>query len=158
MDEDSRVMRLVSEPLFEEVTAKCGIDTSKLLDNWTWKGKPDQVTSIGTYLLDYDNDGTLDLLVLDMTPHLYRGNGDGTFAETTGAAGLPVLAHYPMATVGDFDNDGDDDLLMDRADGAQWSREVWRNDGGNWLGSQNSICVLTPPVRSSSCASSPRCS
>ncbi|MHC4959827.1 MAG: FG-GAP repeat domain-containing protein [Planctomycetota bacterium] len=125
----SKVLRYTAAPLFEDITAKSGIDTSVLLDSWTWKGDARALTTHGTHLLDYDDDGQLDLLVLDRTAHLYRGLGEGRFQETTAAAGLPTRPHFPQATVGDFDNDGDDDLLLDRIAGTRWFRDVYRNRG-----------------------------
>ena len=90
---------------------------------------------------DYDNDGNLDILVLrgawlnarGRHPNsLLRNNGDGTFSDTTFAAGLGG-AHYPSQTGawGDYDNDGDLDLYV----GNESSRslvapsQLFRNNG-----------------------------
>ncbi len=87
---------------------------------------------------DYDNDGDLDLLLTGFsgplvassppTTKLYR-NDVGTFVEV-GPTGLPAVA-YSSAAWGDYDNDGDLDILL-----TGWSAPgsyvagIYRNDGG----------------------------
>ncbi|MCX6879308.1 MAG: VCBS repeat-containing protein, partial [Verrucomicrobia bacterium] len=82
---------------------------------------------------DYDNDGDLDLLLsgsvdgLTEATRLYRNNGNGTFSENT-AAGLKDI--YGAAAWGDYDNDGDLDLVLSGAYGANVSfTDVYRNNG-----------------------------
>jgi len=127
-----RIVRRAPGPLMEEITAKTGIDTAAMLDNWTWRGSRNVIASFATYMLDYDQDGRLDVLVLDRRPWLWRGLGDGRFEDATRKAHLPEgkQAHFALATVADFDNDGDPDLLMDVARKRSWQREAYRNDGG----------------------------
>ena len=82
---------------------------------------------------DYDNDGDLDLLVsgsvggaTDAT-RLYRNNGNGTFTENAVAALKDI---YGAAAWGDYDNDGDLDILLSGAYGANVSfTDVYRNNG-----------------------------
>ena len=76
----------------------------------------------GAAFLDYDNDGWLDLLVLNGTRlegappgasnRLYRNNRDGTFTDVTEKAGLTRSGWVSAVTVGDYDNDGFDDLFI----------------------------------------------
>jgi hypothetical protein len=101
----------------------------------------------GAHFLDYDNDGWLDLLVVNghVYPQvertglaaryaqrklLYRNNQNGTFTESTPAAGAAL--NEPSVSrgsaVGDFDNDGDQDVFINNLDGRP---TVLRNDGGN---------------------------
>jgi hypothetical protein len=69
---------------------------------------------------DYNNDGWLDLFVNDarfgQRNHLYRNNGDFTFTEVGGAAGVADLNHGGEVSSGglffDFDGDGWEDLLV----------------------------------------------
>lgn len=79
-------------------------------------------TSGGVALFDYDNDGYLDIyLVNSLTVELvrsrqktrsalYHNNGDGTFTDVTGKAGVGDIGFGMGVTVGDYNNDGFDDL------------------------------------------------
>ena len=81
-----------------------------------------EVVGCGVAFLDYDNDGWLDLLVLNgtrlegappgTTNRLYRNNRDGTFTDVTEKAGLTRTGWASAVTVGDYDNDGFDDLFI----------------------------------------------
>jgi hypothetical protein len=88
--------------------------------------------------VDLDNDGDQDLVVIndcsDQTTEfpcsqLYRNDGDGTFTNVTEGSGfLPVEPTMGGATAGDYDGDGDLDLLV-----VGWFYGVthlYRNDGG----------------------------
>ena len=76
----------------------------------------------GCALLDYDNDGWLDVLLLtgrrfeetpaDSTIRLYRNNRDGTFTDVTAKSGLGRSVWACGITVGDYDNDGWDDIFV----------------------------------------------
>jgi hypothetical protein len=81
-----------------------------------------EVVGCGVAFLDYDNDGWLDVLVLSgtrlegappgTTNRLYKNNRDGTFADVTEKAGLSNTGWASAVTVGDYDNDGFDDLFI----------------------------------------------
>jgi len=75
---------------------------------------------------DYDNDGWLDLFAIggDGRAHLFRNNGDGTFAEVTAKAGVGDVRGARKAVFLDLDHDGDLDLLLI---GAR-QRTVYRNN------------------------------
>ncbi len=105
-------------------------------------------------LLDYDRDGYLDFWPatiahwpypvtpppVNMPPTLFRGNGDGTFANVSAAVGLPTAdgkANFGTSfryvfgiTACDIDNDGDDDVIF--ADYGRQENQVWRNDDGHF--------------------------
>jgi hypothetical protein len=76
----------------------------------------------GCALLDYDNDGWLDLYFVNgrdrygrgrkLQNALYRNNRDGTFADVTNQAGVPGTGYGFGVAVGDYDNDGDSDLYV----------------------------------------------
>jgi hypothetical protein len=101
----------------------------------------------GTHFLDYDNDGWLDLLVVNghVYPQveragaassyaqprlLFRNNRNGTFTDVTATSGtaLTERAVSRGSAVVDSDNDGDLDVVINNLDGAP---TVLRNDGGN---------------------------
>ena len=81
-----------------------------------------EVVGCGVAFLDYDNDGWLDLFVLNgtrlespppgATNRLYKNNRDGTFTDVTRKAGLVHTGWASAVTVGDYDNDGFDDLFI----------------------------------------------
>jgi enediyne biosynthesis protein E4 len=81
-----------------------------------------EVVGCGVAFIDYDNDGWVDLFVLNgtrlegapsgTTNRLYKNNRDGTFTDVTGKAGLVRTGWSSAVTVGDYDNDGFDDLFI----------------------------------------------
>lgn len=77
----------------------------------------------GCAFLDYDNDGWLDILIINgqdwpghrksrSTMRLYRNNRNGTFTDVSREAGLDVEMYGLGVAVGDFDNDGYPDLYV----------------------------------------------
>jgi hypothetical protein len=77
----------------------------------------------GCAFLDYDNDGWLDILLVNSmdwpdhhrqptTMKLYRNNRNGTFTDLTAEAGLDVEMYGIGVAVGDYDNDGFPDLYI----------------------------------------------
>jgi hypothetical protein len=109
----------------------------------------------GGAFLDFDGDGWLDVLLLNgralaegdrrstsvkapgsrlqapssraPTPALYRNQGDGTFTDVTRGSGLDVSIYAMGCCVGDYDNDGDEDLYVSCA---LEPGRLFRNDGG----------------------------
>jgi len=111
-----------SRLLMEEMTAETGIDVARLHDNWRdVSGPQTPALTGGIYLADYDGDRHVDCLVTDISgPVLYRGTGDGRFQDVTELVGLPKSFNELPAAWGDFDNDGDPDLVL--------GRRFYRND------------------------------
>jgi hypothetical protein len=82
----------------------------------------------GAAVLDYDNDGWMDIYLLNWGPldgvtaaptgtprkpnRLFRNRGDGTFEDRTAAAGVAGSGFASAVTAGDFDNDGNTDLYV----------------------------------------------
>ena len=77
----------------------------------------------GVAFLDYDNDGWQDVLIVNGTDFpghvranstlaLYHNNHDGTFTDVTRKAGLNVEMYGMGVAVGDYDNDGYDDIFI----------------------------------------------
>src|SRR5437868_976628 len=80
-----------------------------------------EVVGCGVAFIDYDNDGWVDLLVLSgtrlegsppgTTNRLYKNNRDGTFSDVTGKAGLHREGWASVVCIGDYNNDGFDDIF-----------------------------------------------
>ncbi len=77
----------------------------------------------GVAFIDYDNDGWQDIFIVNgtgwpghpghvSTPVLYHNNHDGTFTDVTRKAGLDIPLYGMGVAVGDYDNDGYDDLFV----------------------------------------------
>jgi len=79
-------------------------------------------------LVDYDNDGWLDILAAGPGLRLWRNLGNGKFTEVTQQTGLDKIGPIDSVIAADFDNDCDTDLLLVMAD---QSLRLLRNDGGN---------------------------
>jgi hypothetical protein len=81
-----------------------------------------EVVGCGVAFIDYDNDGWVDLFVLSgtrlegappgTTNRLYKNNRDGTFTDVTAKSGLVRTGWASAVTVGDYDNDGFDDIFI----------------------------------------------
>jgi len=108
--------------VFTDVTKAAGIKFVHFNGGIGKKYLPETMGS-GCAFLDFDSDGWQDILLLNgsdfavpkrrpSTPALYRNNRDGTFSDVTRAAGLAVEMYAMGVTVGDYDNDGDDDIYI----------------------------------------------
>lgn len=98
-------------------------------------------------LIDYDNDGNLDLFITNgpqggQVDFLYKGNGDGTFTRITGQDIATTSRASDGATFGDFDNDGDLDCYV----ATWWNQKniFYRNNGnGTYTRDDTSSIALT---------------
>jgi hypothetical protein len=72
--------------------------------------------SVDAHWIDYDNDGDLDLYITEFfsQDQLYRNNGNGSFSNVTGSAGVNVISQgdETAAAWADFNNDGNIDLYI----------------------------------------------
>ena len=99
---------------FTDVTAAAGIDFGHTNGASGEFHLPETLGSGGAFL-DYDNDGHLDLyLVNSAAPNvLYRNNGNGTFTDVTLSAGVSNQGSYGHGVAcGDYDNDGYVDIYV----------------------------------------------
>ncbi|MGA2978470.1 MAG: FG-GAP-like repeat-containing protein [Terriglobales bacterium] len=103
---------------FVDVTAEAGIADNSQSD--PYRGRSDFAPS-GACFLDYDNDGRVDLLLLQNSEHhglvLYHNRGDGKFEDITLKAGLNPRDQGYSCTAGDYDNDGFEDIVIGTGSG-----------------------------------------
>ncbi|MBI1950322.1 MAG: CRTAC1 family protein [Acidobacteria bacterium] len=96
----SRLFRNRGDGTFIDVTENAGAANASGYGNGCTAG-------------DYDNDGDLDLYVTNFGPSvLYRNNGDGTFTDVAGPAGVKNGLYAASAAWADYDNDGRLDLFV----------------------------------------------
>ncbi len=109
---------------FIDVAAKAGLTTQEIFGGITTKKYIIETTGTGVAIFDYDNDGWPDIFIVNgrrlespssseaLTSHLYRNNHDGTFTDVTAKAGLTQTGWGQGVCVGDYDNDGWEDLYV----------------------------------------------
>jgi hypothetical protein len=110
---------------FVDVAAKAGITVRNVNGDAENKKYIVEATGSGVAILDYDRDGWMDIFLVNgmelngpqskagsPTNHLFRNNHDGTFTDVTAKAGLTSTGWGQGACVGDYDNDGYDDLYV----------------------------------------------
>jgi len=140
-DQTNALFHNDKDGLFTEITNSVGLGAISI-----------PMSGFGSRFFDYNNDGLVDLFVLNghpfepinkISPHvtyteppfLFENTGKG-FREVAAEHGAPLKKFYSGRglAVGDFDNDGDSDLLLINVGEAP---ALLRNDGGNrnhWLG------------------------
>lgn len=112
---------------FTDVATKAGIDF-----RYAIAGKRPinilQAMGGGCAFLDVNGDGSLDILLISQRVALYQGDGKGGFTDVTEAAGLASLpaGWWMGCAVGDYDNDGFDDLYLSAYRGGV----LLHNEGG----------------------------
>src|SRR5271156_305008 len=120
---------------FTDVAASAGLTETIIY------GNPDKATYIfevmggGCAFFDYDNDGWMDIFILggrqlDAIPagagsRLYHNNRDGTFTDVTAKAGVADAGWATGVCVGDFNNDGFEDLFVTYSG----HHRLYRNNG-----------------------------
>ena len=119
---------------FSDVTQAAGITFTHNSGRAGQKYLPETLGS-GAAFLDADGDGRLDVLLVngkDWQPKgrkslsaLYRNNGNGTFTNITAGSGLDVEMYGMGVAVGDYDNDGRDDIYVTALEGDR----LFHNEG-----------------------------
>ena len=110
--------------VFENIIERSGI-TYEMHNSATPQRHQVETMLAGVAVFDYNNDGLLDIYFVngaklpemdksDPAYHnrLYRNNGDGTFTDVTEKAGLQGAGYGMGVAVGDYDNDGFEDLYI----------------------------------------------
>lgn len=133
-----------SNAKFSDITDRAGVKFRYLSSHTTRKYLPETMGA-GVALLDYDNDGRLDIFLVngapisDPTPkgtipsktgpeywnRLYHQKADGTFEDVTEKAGLQGVGYGMGVAVGDYDNDGYEDLYVT----AYGGNRLYHNNG-----------------------------
>jgi hypothetical protein len=131
-------------PKFTDVTVALGLSFRNMASHTSKKYLIETMGS-GVALFDYDNDGRLDIFVVngaplnDPTPkrtipqktdpkywnRLYHQKQDGTFEDVTEKAGLQGVGYGMGVAVGDYDNDGYEDLYVT----AYGGNKLYHNNG-----------------------------
>jgi enediyne biosynthesis protein E4 len=107
---------------FRDATQQAGIHFTHNTGAFGKKFLPETLGP-GVAFIDYDNDGWPDIFLVNgmdwpghiqkrSTPKLYHNNHNGSFTDVTHAAGLDVEMYGLGVAVGDYDNDGYDDLFV----------------------------------------------
>src|SRR5467141_1689154 len=129
---------------FVDITARSGVNFRYQASHTSKKYLPETMGA-GVALFDYDNDGRLDIFLVngaplaDPTPkgnvpqktgpqywnRLFHQKQDGTFEEVTEKAGLQGAGYGMGVAVGDYDNDGFEDLYVT----AYGGNKLYHNNG-----------------------------
>jgi len=125
--------------IFTDITAQAGLSHARNIS-----GSPTdkqfllEEMGCGVALFDYDNDGWLDIFLVNgtsldpsvreknPTSYLFHNNRDGTFTDVTQKAGLITSGWGQGCCVGDYDNDGFDDLFV-----TYWGHNILYHNNGD---------------------------
>ena len=106
---------------FTDVAQEAGLHAPVIYGGVDAKKYIIEANGCGCAFIDYDNDGWMDIFLLsgtrlegdppEATNRLYKNNRDGTFTDVTEKAGLKAAGWANGVCVGDYNNDGFDDIF-----------------------------------------------
>lgn len=129
-------LRVSAQIAFKDVTAETGI-TFRHTDGGSGRRYVVETVSAGLALFDYDNDGDVDVYFLNGAPllgtrvdtppknALYRNDGDWNFTDVTEQAGVGDTGYGLGVTIGDYNNDGYQDIYLNN----YGPNVLYRNNG-----------------------------
>ena len=128
-----------SQVQFIDVAQQAGLTTPNVWGGIDTKRIIIETKGSGLAFFDYDNDGWLDIYLTngsrldahwapgrEPATHLYKNNRDGTFTDVTDKSGLGRTGWQTGVCVGDYDNDGWDDLFC-----TFWGHNILFHNNGN---------------------------
>ncbi len=122
---------------FDDIAARVGLTEPTIYGGADRNRYILETTGCGAAFIDYDNDGWIDIFLVNGTTldagdskqhsnRLLRNNRDGTFTDVTKQAGLTRYGWGQGVCVGDYDNDGYDDLFV-----TYWGQNVLYHNNGD---------------------------
>jgi enediyne biosynthesis protein E4 len=124
---------------FVDVAQQAGLNIPNVWGGVDHKRSIIETKGSGVAFFDYDNDGWIDIYLTngnrldahwppgkEPTSHLYKNNRDGTFTDVTEHSGLARTGWQTGVCVGDYDNDGWDDLFC-----CFWGHNILFRNNGN---------------------------
>ena len=147
---------------FTNIAREAGLDVTIVFGGREKNTYLVETTGTGVAMFDYDGDGWQDLFFVNgstldasggsaqPTNRLYRNTGNRTFEDVTAKAGLAASGWGQGTCVGDYDNDGHDDLFV-----TYWGQNrLYHNDGNGRFTDATAAAGLRTPQRrwSTSCA------
>jgi enediyne biosynthesis protein E4 len=122
---------------FTDIAAQAGLKETTVYGDINTKKYIIETNGCGTAFFDYDNDGWTDIFVMsgtrlesfpkgkEPTNRLYRNNKNGTFTDVTDKSNLKRTGWAASVAVGDYNNDGFEDLYL-----TYWGQNaLYRNNG-----------------------------
>ncbi len=136
---------------FVDVAAAAGLTAPVLYGALEQQKYILETIGCGCAFVDYDNDGWMDIFLLGGTRlegapegagnRLYKNNRDGTFTDVTDKAGLKAVGWASAVCVGDYNNDGFDDLFCTYFG----QNRLYRNNGDGTFTDVTAAAGLTSP-------------
>ena len=122
---------------FQDIARQAGLSSPTVFGGRTTNKYILETSGSGVAYFDYDNDGWLDIFLVNGTTleatespkptnRMLRNNRDGTFSDVTQSAGLVRSGWGQGVCIGDVDNDGFEDLFV-----TYWGHNVFYHNNGD---------------------------